>query len=219
MTVESLAADDARWDGLVDASPTPDVYFRSGYCRAYEAAGEGRVVAVKTETALFPLLLRELPFGEDGFDAVTPYGYGGVLPLTKDADLVTDVSRLRDWCATNGVVTALLRLHPLLGAFDHLSEVDGVGIQAHGPTTAVDLAKVENGRLTGMSKGRKADLNVARRELELSWESGEAGLERFRTVYDETMTRIGARDYYLFPPEYYRTLAAASAKGWASRSR
>jgi serine/alanine adding enzyme len=207
VTVESLAADDARWDGLVDEAPTPDVYFRPGYCRAYEAAEKGRIVAVQTGTALFPLMLRELPYGESGFDAATPYGYGGILPLTDGADLVTDVRRLRDWCATNGVVSALLRLHPLLGAFDHLSEVDGVGIEGHGPTAAVDLAKVEDGRLTGMSKGRKADLNVARRELQLSWESGEAALERFRAVYDETMTRIGARDFYRFPPEYYRALA------------
>jgi GNAT acetyltransferase-like protein len=207
VTVESLAADDARWDELVDAAPTPDVYFRPGYCRAYEAAEEGRVVAVRTETALFPLMLRELPFGESGFDAATPYGYGGLLPLTQDADLVTDVRRLRDWCATHGVVCALLRLHPLVGGLGDLSKADGIEIHEHGPTAAVDLAMVEDGRLTGMSKGRRADLNVARRELELSWGSGEADLERFRAVYDETMTRIGARDYYLFPPDYYRALA------------
>ena len=58
-----------------------------------------------------------------------------------------------------------------------------------------------------MSKGRKADLNVARRELEISWESGEEALERFRAVYDETMRRIGAGEHYLFPAEYYRALA------------
>ena len=59
-----------------------------------------------------------------------------------------------------------------------------------------------------MSKGRKADLNVARRELEASWEAGEEALERFRSVYDETMRRIGAGEHYLFPAEYYRELAA-----------
>jgi serine/alanine adding enzyme len=207
VTVESLAADDARWDGLVDAAPTPDVYFRPGYCRAYEAVDDGRAVAVRTETALFPLTLKELPFGEDGFDAATPYGYGGILPLTESADLVTDVRRLRDWCVTNGIVSAFLRLHPLVGGLGDLSEVDGAGIEGHGPTAAIDLARVDDGRLTGMSKGRKADLNVARRELELSWEGGEAALERFRAVYDRTMTRLGARDYYLFPAEYYRALA------------
>ena len=83
MTVETLAAGDGRWDELVDAAPTPDVYFRPGYGRAYESVGEGRLVAVRTDGALFPLLLRELPFGEDGLDAITPYGYGGLLPLGR----------------------------------------------------------------------------------------------------------------------------------------
>lgn len=212
MTVESLAADDTRWDELVDAAPTPDVYFRPGYCRAYEAIGEGRAVAVRTEAALFPLLLRELPFGQAGFDAVTPYGYGGLLPLSRDtsvggSDPATPLRQLRDWCVTAGVVSVLIRLHPLLGIHPHLSELDDVEIHEHGPTTAVDLTAIQDGRLTGMSKGRKADLSIARRALEVSWESGEPALERFRTVYDETMTRIGAHDYYLFPAEYYRALA------------
>jgi predicted N-acyltransferase len=58
-----------------------------------------------------------------------------------------------------------------------------------------------------MAKGRKADLTVARRELELSWGTGEEALERFRSIYDGTMERLGAGGFYLFPPEYYRALA------------
>jgi hypothetical protein len=207
VTVESLAPGDERWDELVDGAPTPDVYFRPGYCGAYEAAGEGRAIAVRTETALFPLLLRELPFGVDGLDAVTPYGYGGLLPLTEGAGLRTDLDQLREWCVASGVVSCLLRLHPLLGALGHLSELDGVEVREHGPSTAVDLTRVQDGRLAGMSKGRKADLSVARRELEVSWAGGGEALEQFRAVYDETMRRLGAGEHYLFPPEYYRALA------------
>ena len=212
MTAESLAAGDERWDGLVDAAPTPDVYFRPGYCRAYEAAGEGRAVAVRTGGALFPLVLRELPFGQDGFDAVTPYGYGGLLPLSRDAsvpvsDTVSDLRQLRDWCASNQVVSVLIRLHPLLGDLPHLARSDGVQVRQHGPTTAVDLTRVQDGRLAGMNKGRKADLSVARRELEITWDGGDEALERFRAVYDETMRRLDAGEHYLFPPEYYRALA------------
>ena len=206
MTAEPLAPDDGRWDELVDASPTPDVYFRTGYCAAYEAAGEGRLVALRAGTALFPLLLRELPYGEDGFDAVTPFGYGGILPLAERANLRADVEALRAWCATNGVVSCLLRLHPLLPALEGVFELGWVERREHGPTSAVELARVAGGRLAGMSKGRKADLNVARRELEVSWAAGEGALERFRAVYDETMVRLGASGYYLFPAEYYRAL-------------
>jgi serine/alanine adding enzyme len=214
LTAEALGTDDPRWEELVDASPHADVYYRPGYCRAYEAAGHGRAVAVVTDEALFPLLLRPLPFGEEGFDAATPYGYGGVLPRDpRGARAVpaTAVRQLRDWCVTNGVATCLLRLHPLLGASEQLSASDPavVEIREHGPTTAVDPRQVdrETGRLAGMSKGRKADLTIARRELELVWGADEDALESFRRVYDDTMHRLGAGDFYLFPPEYYRALA------------
>jgi Acetyltransferase (GNAT) domain len=213
LTVEVFGVDDRRWDELVDASPAADVYYRRGYCRAYEAAGHGRAVAVVTAGALFPLLLRPLPFGEEGFDAATPYGYGGLLPLGRDtsgmgSDPTPNLRQLRDWCATAGVVSCLLRLHPLLGGPAQLSTVDSpdVEIRVHGPTTSIDLARLANGRLEGMSKGRKADLTIARRELEPSWDAEDA-LERFRSIYDGTMRRVGAGDFYLFPPEYYATLA------------
>jgi serine/alanine adding enzyme len=207
---EALGTDDPRWNRLVDASPTPDVYFRPGYCAAYDAAGHGRAVAVVTENALFPLLLRPLPFGEDGLDAATPYGYGGVLPLPGPG-AHTDLRELRDWCVTNGVVSVLLRLHPVLGGPGQLSEnhEPDVEIREHGPTTAIDPRRIDpaTGRLAGLSKGRKADLTVARRELELHW-GGENALEDFRSVYDGTMERLGAGQHYLFPAEYYEALAA-----------
>jgi serine/alanine adding enzyme len=213
LTVEAFGADDRRWDELVGASPVADVYFGRGYCSAYEAAGHGRAVAVATDEALYPLLLRPLPFGAEGFDAATPYGYGGVLPLRRDTSVtvpgtVTTLHQLRAWCATEGVVSCLLRLHPLLGGPAQLSEAASpdVEIREHGPTTAIDLARLADGRLEGMSKGRKADLTIARRELQVAWGGGDA-LERFREIYDATMGRVGAGEFYLFPPEYYRALA------------
>jgi hypothetical protein len=208
LTVEALGADDGRWNEFVDKSASADVYYRPGYCRAYEAAGHGRAVAVVTERALFPLLKRPLPFGKEGFDAATPYGYGGVLLTGSDPVTTTDVLQLRDWCVTAGVVSCLLRLHPLLGGPGQLAGVDvrDLDIREHGPTTAIDLSRLEDGRLERMSKGRKADLTIARRELEVSW-GGEGALEQFREVYDATMRRVGAGEFYLFPPEYYDALA------------
>jgi hypothetical protein len=224
LTVEALGTGDPRWDELVDASPTPDVYYRPGYCAAYEAAGHGRAVAVVTDGAVFPLLLRALPFGEEGFDAATPYGYGGVLPLRRDTSVtgtvpVTDLRQLRAWCATNGVVSCLLRLHPLLGGPGQLSGIDepGLEIREYGPTIAIDPRRIdlETRRLQGMSKGRKADLTIARRELELVWASGDEALETFRAIYDGTMRRLDADPFYLFSRAYYRALAEGLGEGLA----
>jgi GNAT superfamily N-acetyltransferase len=211
LTVEALGTGDPRWDELVDASPAPDVYYRPGYCAAYAEAGHGRVTAVVTDNAVFPLVLRPLPFGEEGLDAVTPYGYGGVLARSSELNPSTDLRHLRDWCATNGVASCLLRLHPLVGGPAQLSGTDEahVEIREHGPTTGIDPSHIDadTGRLDGMSKGRKADLTIARRELEVEWGNGEETREDFRRVYDDTMQRVGAGEFYLFPPEYYRALA------------
>jgi serine/alanine adding enzyme len=219
LSVEALAVDDPRWDELVDASPEPDVYYRRGYCAAYEDAGHGRAVAVVTDGAVFPILLRPLPFEEEGLDAATPYGYGGVLSRREGTVPETALRQLRDWCATNGVVSCLLRLHPLVGGPAQLSGSDAslVKIREHGPTTAVDprRADPDSGRLAGMSKGRKADLTIARRELELSWGSDDDALEGFRRVYDQTMARLGAGEFYLFPRPYYRALARGLGDGFA----
>jgi hypothetical protein len=217
LTSEALGPADPRWERLVDGSPTPDVYYRPGYCSAYEVAGHGQAVAVATESALFPLLLRPLPFGEEGYDAATPYGYGGVLFTEPGPVKSADLRQLRDWCFANGVVSCLLRLHPLLGGSEQLSEIDeaGVEIREHGPTTAVDPRRVDpvTSRLLGMSKGRKADLTIARRELELVWGEGVDALEQFRHVYDGTMERLGAGGFYVFPGEYYRALADGLGEG------
>jgi Acetyltransferase (GNAT) domain len=212
LTAETLGAGDRRWDELVAAAPEPDVYYRPGYCAAYEAAGHGRVVAVATEHALWPLLLRPLPFGEPGRDAATPYGYGGLLPTGPAAATATDLEQLRDWCVANDVVSVLVRLHPLLGGPAQVAGLagwDGLEVRDFGPTLAVDPRRIdsETGRLAGMSKGRKADLTIARRELELTWGTGGEALETFRGIYDATMQRLGAGEFYLFPHEYYRSLA------------
>ena len=212
MTAERLGAGDRRWDELVAAAPEPDAYYRPGYCAAYEAARHGQVVAVATEHALWPLLLRPLPFGEKGSDAATPYGYGGLLLTGTDAVTATDLDQLRTWCIANEVVSVLVRLHPLLGGPAQVAGLagwEGLEVREFGPTIAVDPREIdgETGRLAGMSKGRKADLTIARRELDLSWVIGEEALETFRGIYDGTMERLGAGEFYLFPPDYYLALA------------
>src|SRR5258708_33361869 len=81
-------SDWSDWNELVEQAPISDVYYRPGYVRAYEAAGHGRAMGLILTSShvrvLVPLLLRplsDLPFaqGESGFDAATPYGYGGLL--------------------------------------------------------------------------------------------------------------------------------------------
>jgi hypothetical protein len=232
-TAQALSADDRAdtrlWESLVDSAAVPDVYYRPGYLRAYQAIGHGTALAILFETrsvrAMFPLLLRplsSLPFApnEPGFDAASPYGYGGLLLLDNITDITADqgielLDALCDWCRYNQVISAQVRLHPVLQQEEWFAGALGEGLQLHqaGPTIGIDLHRwlAETASIATLDKGRRSDLNFARRHLSLTWTSeGRAlaeDLHLFRELYELRMTEIGAGDYYHFPSEYYQSLA------------
>jgi hypothetical protein len=213
------AGDAAAWDALVDEAPTPDVYYRPGYVRASALVGGGTGVGLVVEAGggrtLVPLVLRTfegLAFarGERGGDAITPYGYGGVLPLDYRLSVPLAVEALRAWCADAGFVSVLLRLNPLLVQGALPWDAAGAEYRRHGPTTAVELGRWNRDArcIATMRKGHRADLGAARKVLEVRWGRAPAELHQFRALYEQTMERLGASAAYRFPAEYYELLAA-----------
>lgn len=232
-TTRTLSADDAgdvrHWESLVDSAAVPDVYYRQGYVRAYQAIGQGTAVGVLVETAavraLFPLLLKPLsglPFAphELGFDAASPYGYGGLLLLDRVSSISTEQARelldaFRAWGCDNQIVSAHIRLHPILKQEDWFAGSLSEHFQLHQPgmTTAIDLYRwqTETTSIATLEKGRRSDLSYARRHLRLTWASDgrviSEDLQLFRTLYEQRMTQLEAGEYYHFPSEYYSSLA------------
>ena len=230
-------AEASLWERLVSDSVDADIYYRPNYARAYEFEGEGRAVAVRVKTPdaafLFPCLLRplsSLPFaaGAAGQDAVTPYGYGGLLSLRPahptPAQLRAGITAFAQWCKSQGIISVLLRLHPLLEQDQAVAQVADLNLWVHlfGPTIAIDLG---NWSEASLRKGRRSDLAVARRSLRITWSSARhpsAGapplpeaLGLFRGLYESTMDRLGASAFYHFSPAYYAALADGLGEGMA----
>lgn len=224
----SCPADVKTWTKLVNESPTPDVYFRPGYAAAY-ASDKATALALLLNTSrrrfLLPFLLRKLvvplSYPGDDYDATTPYGYGGVLPLDRGEvtreDAAEMLEQLRCWCINARVVSFMLRLHPLLrqhSAFSaSIADCSGGGVRNVGPTAAIDLLAWDDALCgpAGMNNGRRSDLLHARRHLTsrlTSCESAEAPemMQQFRSIYEETMSRVNASPFYFFPDEYYMSL-------------
>jgi Acetyltransferase (GNAT) domain len=229
--VASDPQDASRWDELVDLAPIPDVYYRAGYALASETAGHGKAIGLILSTnrlsVLLPLLLQplsDLPFaqGEPGFDAITPYGYGGLLPLSRTEpltklDVATLLEALQQWCREAGVVSCFIRLHPLLVqeswlGHDHLSQYTSL-LQFRSPTIAVDLTKWDSARQRpmGLHERRRRDLNHAQRHLRVSWSGTDVPLREalglFQQIYEQRMVYLHASSSYFFPTEYYLCLA------------
>lgn len=214
------------WEGLVDRAPIPDVYYRSGYTDAFAWAEGSRPVAVVIRNGatrvLLPLLIRDLEIdGKVVRDAVTPYGYGGLLrlsgPTHPGTRMATEIfAQLRDWARASELVACSLRFHPLLdqdsGWASGGLEEDWLQVLPRGQTTAIELKNWDEDRnsIEGMSKGRRYDLKRARASLEIRITQGPnvgENLNAFRALYRESMQRVNADSFFFFDDKYYDRLA------------
>jgi len=214
-----------RWDNLVSCCAQADVYHRASYIIATaeveRSQALGIVVTTNGQQYFLPMLLRPIvgPNGENWIDACTPYGYGGVICLNAEPSNPADLlPALKQWCASRNLVCCVLRTHPLLGQdwlFRQVPEINFVNVTRRGETTAVPLEQWDEDRdcPPGLSKGRRSDLALARRNLRVTCSSSDkAGdvleqLRIFRDLYENTMQRLDATQFFHFPWSYYERLA------------
>jgi len=174
--------DPAAWDAL-----ELDAYYRRPYVEAAALLDKGRPFLLEHDGARFAGIERDEPR-----DVVTPYGYGG-----PTADGFWDA--YEEWARERGVVTTFVRFHPLYGnqrgAPIHVDEL--------APTVAwrVDpdrdlLAGLHFKHRNKVTKAENAGATVTQHD----------GLGEFVPLYEDTMRRVNAADFYFFEPAYWGRL-------------
>jgi hypothetical protein len=194
-----------RWDAALRDLGVTDVYCTRGYLEASAALAGGTPTLLHLAGAggavIFPLLLHS-----DPVDVVSPYGYGGPVALGVDPPVADFASAYADWCARRGAVTSFVLYHPLFANQElsrplgfHRIDLDGT---VAWPLDAGEL-------LPGMHRHHRRVVRKALREgFETSVERPDS-LEDFVPVYEASMRRAGASDYYFFGPEYWSGLLAS----------
>lgn len=151
----------------------------------------------------------------DVFDAVSPYGYPGLL-LSDSArkspkfikaamDKFTSILRSKNICS------AFLRLHPILN--EGLEEVfpDTV-CQTTGETVSIDLRLSSEQIWKNTKPGHRNKINrCKRREFQTRIVDFKEYLDEFRDIYRETMDRVGASESYYFNEFYFSYFATELA--------
>jgi hypothetical protein len=216
-----LAPGDARWPALLRAMPH-DVYHLPEYAAfgaRHQATGEPRAFVAEADGArlLVPLIIRRLPpdvSGEGLFDATSPRGYPGpIAAVASDVDAGAFVRRaigaFVDALNRRGIVTAFVRLHPLLGPPSEALVPAGAVVE-HGESVSIDLALSTEELWAQTRHNHRRDINAARRSgyacrIDDAW----GRLDAFADVYRQSMERLGADAFWHLPPAYFRQLHEA----------
>lgn len=226
MKTDWLSSDDSRWTDVL-SQLDHDVYHLPGYVELAAGDEGGCAVAFWAEhdgdTMLVPLLERRIPEPLNSdmslSDATSPYGYPAVL-LTPGADLPRFLAAMSDAAVERGLVTAFLRLHPLLGLtasdFSGLRRSDsGLKLDErivqveHGQTVFVDLTLDEAAQWSQVRSRLRSQIRKLDRDgFGVTWNDWSRYGE-FLSIYEQTMRQVGASGRYFFGADYFYGLKAA----------
>jgi hypothetical protein len=208
-----LEPDDTAWAEALDRT-RHDIYHLPSYARLDAQLSGGTPLAFRYDEAdhvmLLPLILRPIP--ETGLhDAISPYGYPG--PVSDVAPVNTRfwaraARALVELLCSHGVVSAFVRLHPLLPAPQVSLERAGTVVN-HGQTVSIDLADSAEQMWHDTHRTHRKQISRAERAgVRVGFDDWEL-FDTWIDTYHETMHRVGARDFYFFGHDHLHQLRDA----------
>jgi Acetyltransferase (GNAT) domain len=203
-----------------------DIYHHSGYILAEANRSNAQAEAISISDGskhfLLPYLLQKCPeylcksiSDSVLYDAVSPYGYPGIL-LSCEAQndpsfLQNSLDHLVKTFQSRNICSAFIRLHPIINA-DVQKNLRDVTIHLGGMTVSIDLSLSEQEQWHQMQSSRRTKVNRCRRRgfystiLPFSKEH----ISVFMDIYRDTMNRLNAKDSYYFEQAYYESLVGLS---------
>lgn len=204
-----------QWDVIVRSFQKYDVYWLSGYVKAFKIHGDGEPllffyedgrtrginVAMKRDVADDKYFKGKIPQNQY-YDFSSPYGYGGWLTEGKETGKM--FSAYEEWCRKNGIISEFVRFHPIVK--NHTSCERFYRLNQLGEVVHMDLKSPgiiwEN--LTG--KNRNCIRKAMKNGVKIYHGRYPEIYEIFRTIYNSTMDKDGADEYYYFKPEFYASV-------------
>ena len=213
LTVYTLEQAD-QWDAIVRTFKNYDVYWLSGYVKAFKLHGDGEPllfhyedekvrginVVMKRDVADDPHFNGVLEHGRF-FDFSSPYGYGGWL---IEGDERTELFKVYEhWCEKHGVISEFVRFHPVIA--NHVW-ADAYEVVPLGQTVAMDLSSPEVIWANIISKNRNMIRKAQKSGIKIYNGRFPDIYHVFRDIYNGTMDKDHAEAYYYFNEQFYESV-------------
>lgn len=198
-----------EWDATVCTFAEWDVYYLSGYVKAFMIHGDGEpnLLYYKAEglRAIYVYMKRETAI-EGYYDSVTPYGYGGVLfeGNVSEENKESFWKEYLDTMEQEHIVDNFVRYHPVLKNAEPMKSISEV-IDL-GKTVAFDLNSPEVIWRNINSKNRNMIRKAEKNSIEIHHGKDLVLFEDFRRIYNATMEKDNAEKYYFFGERFYESI-------------
>ncbi|WP_051251596.1 GNAT family N-acetyltransferase [Psychrilyobacter atlanticus] len=149
----------------------------------------------------YPFLKRKI-FETEYYDITSQYGYGGPLYKVKGnkTNLLSEFrKKFNIYCDENNIISEFIRFHPMIKNYKGLDfDMECINISE---VIYVDLTKSEEEILKNYKYNNRKSINKAiRAEVETFIDDD---IEKFNSIYVETMERNQALKYYNFGKDFF----------------
>lgn len=198
-----------EWDELVHSFANYDVYYLSGYVKAFQIHGDGEPqLFYYNENGLrgIYVYMKRKTVIEGVYDSITPYGYGGFLLEGDESE--ENIKSL--WKAyvekmkSENIVDNFVRYHPVLAnaiPMKVCSDVIDLG-----KTVSMDLSSEDVIWKNIHSKNRNMIRKAEKNGIVIKHGQGLELFDDFIKIYNATMDKDNAEPYYYFKPEFYKSI-------------
>jgi len=182
-----------------------DIYFSENYIKLAANKNENSLCIVCIEEGkimLFPFLQSTY---KEYFDFETPYGYGG--PITNSTDKEWNEKALREiisYFSSQNYLAGFVRFHPLLNNAEFCRNIFKVIDDRKTIVIDTSVSEEEIWMNQISSKNRNMIRKAEKNGLFFERDNEFKYIEEFKKLYNSTMNRLGADDFYFFDDEYYR---------------
>ena len=204
-----------QWDTVVRSFKEYDVYWLSSYLKAFKIHGDGEPLlfyyegnnirginaVMKRDIAKDIKFAGKIPVGQY-FDFATPYGYGGWIIEGDNTETLFDV--YLKWLKANEIISEFVRFHPMIknhGKNNVFYEIIQLGEVVH-----MDLDTPELIWENITSKNRNMIRKAIKNGVVIYNGRFPEIFERFRTIYNGTMDKDNAEEYYYFGSDFYKSV-------------
>ncbi len=198
-----------QWDETVKGFAEYDVYYLSGYVKAFYVHGDGDPFLLYYEgeglKAIYVYMRRPTAI-EGVYDSVTPYGYGGVLfeGDTSETMLQAFWKEYLTKMEEEHIVDNFVRYHPVLKNAVPMKSVSNVIDLGH--TIAMDLVSPDVIWDNIVSKNRNMIRKAEKNGIEILHGQGLDLMDQFIEIYNATMRKDNAEEYYYFKRPFYESI-------------
>lgn len=208
-----------KWDTTVKNFNNYDMYYLSSYSKAFQIHGDGEPilfyyndgstkamnVIMKRDIAEDTKFTGKIP-SNTYFDLTTPYGYGGFLieGNINEKSLNNLNYEYELYCNQNGIISEFVRFHPVLNNGKKLGSLyDMVNL---GKTVSIDLKSQEYIWNNLTSKNRNVIRKAKKNGIEIYWGRDVNLINKFIKMYNDTMDKDNADEYYYFKDNFYNSI-------------